>query len=84
MNARNKIKTGACVAYNIIRGATAREGPRPTSRLLASRPHAETEVDDHPTRMEEEENELVGSLAEKKLPTEGSTGRNGEREKSSG
>ncbi|KAJ4441765.1 hypothetical protein ANN_11623 [Periplaneta americana] len=30
----------------------AREGPRPTSRLLASRPHAEAEVDDHPTRME--------------------------------
>ncbi|KAJ4435172.1 hypothetical protein ANN_23748 [Periplaneta americana] len=36
----------------IIRGATARKGPRPTSRLLASRPHAEAEVDDHPTRME--------------------------------
>ncbi|KAJ4438599.1 hypothetical protein ANN_14546, partial [Periplaneta americana] len=36
----------------IIRGATAREGPRPTSRLLASRPHAEEEMDDHPTRME--------------------------------
>ncbi|KAJ4446460.1 hypothetical protein ANN_13156 [Periplaneta americana] len=31
---------------------TAREGPRPTSRLLASRPHAEAEVDDHPIRME--------------------------------
>ncbi|KAJ4440520.1 hypothetical protein ANN_08661 [Periplaneta americana] len=30
----------------------AREGPRPTSRLLASRPHAEAEVNDHPTRME--------------------------------
>ncbi|KAJ4445847.1 hypothetical protein ANN_12532 [Periplaneta americana] len=29
-----------------------REGPRPTSRLQASRPHAEAEVDDHPTRME--------------------------------
>ncbi|KAJ4432897.1 hypothetical protein ANN_15153 [Periplaneta americana] len=29
-----------------------REGPRPTSRLLASRPHAEAEVDDHPTRIE--------------------------------
>ncbi|KAJ4435339.1 hypothetical protein ANN_17950 [Periplaneta americana] len=27
------------------------EGPRPTSRLLASRPHVEAEVDDHPTRM---------------------------------
>ncbi|KAJ4441262.1 hypothetical protein ANN_11116 [Periplaneta americana] len=38
--------------HNIIRGATAREGPRPTSRLLASRPHAESEVDDHPTRKE--------------------------------
>ncbi|KAJ4439153.1 hypothetical protein ANN_15110 [Periplaneta americana] len=33
---------------------------------------------------QEEEKELVGSLAEKKLPTEGCTGRNGEREKSSG
>ncbi|KAJ4429521.1 hypothetical protein ANN_21690 [Periplaneta americana] len=31
---------------------TIREGPRPTSRLLASRPHAEAEVNDHPTRME--------------------------------
>ncbi|KAJ4436197.1 hypothetical protein ANN_18827 [Periplaneta americana] len=30
------------------------------------------------------EKELVGSLAEKKLPTEGCTGRNGEQEKSSG
>ncbi|KAJ4428271.1 hypothetical protein ANN_24288 [Periplaneta americana] len=29
-----------------------REGPRPTSQLLTSRPHAEAEVDDHPTRME--------------------------------
>ncbi|KAJ4438895.1 hypothetical protein ANN_14849 [Periplaneta americana] len=34
------------------RYSTAREGPRPTSRLLASRPHAEAEVDDDPTRME--------------------------------
>ncbi|KAJ4434472.1 hypothetical protein ANN_23034 [Periplaneta americana] len=33
---------------------------------------------------QEEEKELVGSLTEKKLPTEGCTGRNGEREKSSG
>ncbi|KAJ4444089.1 hypothetical protein ANN_05878 [Periplaneta americana] len=32
---------------------------------------------------QEEEKELAGSLAEKKLPTEGCTGRNGEREKSS-
>ncbi|KAJ4451917.1 hypothetical protein ANN_03395 [Periplaneta americana] len=32
----------------------------------------------------EGEKEMVGSLAEKKLPTEGCTGRNGEREKSSG
>ncbi|KAJ4441430.1 hypothetical protein ANN_11285 [Periplaneta americana] len=31
-----------------------------------------------------EKKELVGSLAEKKLPIEGRTGRNGEREKSSG
>ncbi|KAJ4452040.1 hypothetical protein ANN_03555 [Periplaneta americana] len=38
--------------YVIIRGATAHEGPRPTSRLLASHPHAEAEVDDHSTRME--------------------------------
>ncbi|KAJ4437780.1 hypothetical protein ANN_13718 [Periplaneta americana] len=28
------------------------EGSRPTSRLLASRPYAEAEVDDHPNRME--------------------------------
>ncbi|KAJ4432112.1 hypothetical protein ANN_20727 [Periplaneta americana] len=32
---------------------------------------------------QEEEKELAGPLAEKKLPTEGCTGRNGEREKSS-
>ncbi|KAJ4448949.1 hypothetical protein ANN_00341 [Periplaneta americana] len=32
---------------------------------------------------QEEEKELVGSLSEKKLPTEGCTGRNGEWEKSS-
>ncbi|KAJ4438368.1 hypothetical protein ANN_14310 [Periplaneta americana] len=32
--------------------AITREGPRPTSWLLASRSHAEAEVDDHPTRME--------------------------------
>ncbi|KAJ4452080.1 hypothetical protein ANN_03596 [Periplaneta americana] len=31
-----------------------------------------------------EEKKLVGSLVEKKLPSEGCTGRNGEREKSSG
>ncbi|KAJ4444156.1 hypothetical protein ANN_05945 [Periplaneta americana] len=31
-----------------------------------------------------EKKELVGSLVEKKLPAEGCTGRNGEREKSSG
>ncbi|KAJ4443343.1 hypothetical protein ANN_05011 [Periplaneta americana] len=37
------------------------EGPRPTNRLLPSRPHSEAEVDDHPTRMEEEKKELVGS-----------------------
>ncbi|KAJ4439754.1 hypothetical protein ANN_07882 [Periplaneta americana] len=30
----------------------ALEKPRPTSQLLASRSHAEAEVDDHPTRME--------------------------------
>ncbi|KAJ4433038.1 hypothetical protein ANN_15295 [Periplaneta americana] len=32
--------------------SSAREGRRPTNRPLASRPHAEAEVDDHPTRME--------------------------------
>ncbi|KAJ4441603.1 hypothetical protein ANN_11459 [Periplaneta americana] len=31
-----------------------------------------------------QEKELAGSLVEKELPTEGSTGRNGEREKNSG
>ncbi|KAJ4445931.1 hypothetical protein ANN_12617 [Periplaneta americana] len=30
----------------------AHEGPRPISRLLASHPHAEAEVDNHPTRLE--------------------------------
>ncbi|KAJ4426418.1 hypothetical protein ANN_27232 [Periplaneta americana] len=34
-----------------IHSAIAHEGPRPTSRLLVSRPHAETEVDYHPTKM---------------------------------
>ncbi|KAJ4428284.1 hypothetical protein ANN_24302 [Periplaneta americana] len=33
---------------------------------------------------QKEEKELVGSLIEKKLPSEGRTGRNDEREKSSG
>ncbi|KAJ4450315.1 hypothetical protein ANN_01735 [Periplaneta americana] len=33
------------------------EGPRATSRLLASRPHAEAKVDGHPTRMEERSQE---------------------------
>ncbi|KAJ4449210.1 hypothetical protein ANN_00607 [Periplaneta americana] len=33
---------------------------------------------------QEEEKELIGSLAEKKLPTEGCIGSNGERKKSSG
>ncbi|KAJ4436716.1 hypothetical protein ANN_16848 [Periplaneta americana] len=35
-------------------------------------------------RNQEEKKKLVGSLAEKKLPTEGCTGRNDERKKSSG
>ncbi|KAJ4445723.1 hypothetical protein ANN_12408 [Periplaneta americana] len=46
---------GLCEGGNEPAGslkAISREGPRPTSRLLASRPHAEAEVDDHPTRME--------------------------------
>ncbi|KAJ4429383.1 hypothetical protein ANN_21540 [Periplaneta americana] len=34
--------------------------------------------------IQEERKELAGSLAEKKLPTEGCTGGNGEREKSLG
>ncbi|KAJ4429304.1 hypothetical protein ANN_26308 [Periplaneta americana] len=37
---------GVCV------NEVATKRPRPTSQLLASRPHAEAEVDDHPTRME--------------------------------
>ncbi|KAJ4438948.1 hypothetical protein ANN_14902 [Periplaneta americana] len=36
----------------LVVGARAHEEARLTSRLLASRPHAEAEVDDHPTRME--------------------------------
>ncbi|KAJ4443524.1 hypothetical protein ANN_05196 [Periplaneta americana] len=52
-------------------------GNEPPGSLKASKKNdAETD--------QEEEKELVGSLAEKKLPTEGCTGRNGEREKSSG
>ncbi|KAJ4449012.1 hypothetical protein ANN_00406 [Periplaneta americana] len=38
--------------YQVEEEVHAREGPRPTSRLLASRPHAEAEVDDHSIRME--------------------------------
>ncbi|KAJ4436996.1 hypothetical protein ANN_17128 [Periplaneta americana] len=45
---------------------------------LVSRPDALT------VTPQKEEIELVGSLPEKKLPIEGCTGRNGEREKSSG
>ncbi|KAJ4437084.1 hypothetical protein ANN_17219 [Periplaneta americana] len=37
-----------------------------------------------PETDQEEEKELFGSLAEKKLPTEGCNGRNGKREKNSG
>ncbi|KAJ4428947.1 hypothetical protein ANN_25943 [Periplaneta americana] len=44
-----------------IHGAAAHERPRPTSRLLASRPHAEAEVDDHPTRMERQVQNLQGN-----------------------
>ncbi|KAJ4448732.1 hypothetical protein ANN_00123 [Periplaneta americana] len=45
---------GLCEGGNEPPGSlkATRERPRPTSRLLASRPHAEAEVDDHPTRME--------------------------------
>ncbi|KAJ4429707.1 hypothetical protein ANN_21911 [Periplaneta americana] len=46
---------GLCEGGNERAGslkAISHEAPRPTSRLLASRPHAEAEVDDHPTRME--------------------------------
>ncbi|KAJ4448551.1 hypothetical protein ANN_10569 [Periplaneta americana] len=45
---------GLCEGGNKPPGSlkATREGPRPTSRLLASRPHAEAEVDDHSTRME--------------------------------
>ncbi|KAJ4446666.1 hypothetical protein ANN_13363 [Periplaneta americana] len=42
--------TGAAVGHREI--SPAHEVPRPTSRLLASRPNPEAEVDDHPTRME--------------------------------
>ncbi|KAJ4434164.1 hypothetical protein ANN_16486 [Periplaneta americana] len=57
---------------------------RALERLLAKKKNAkkknDAEID------QEEKKELAGSLAEKKLglPTEGCTGRNGEREKSSG
>ncbi|KAJ4427768.1 hypothetical protein ANN_25421 [Periplaneta americana] len=43
---------GVTAGLAVKPGGPAREGPRPTSRLLASRPHAEAEVDDHPTRMD--------------------------------
>ncbi|KAJ4439942.1 hypothetical protein ANN_08073 [Periplaneta americana] len=45
--------------------------------------NAQTTKNDAETDQEEKK-ELVGSLAEKKLRTEGCTGSNGEREKSSG
>ncbi|KAJ4437755.1 hypothetical protein ANN_13693 [Periplaneta americana] len=45
---------------------------------LVSRPDALT------VTPQEGEKKLVGSLAEKELPSEGRSGRNGEREKSSG
>ncbi|KAJ4447345.1 hypothetical protein ANN_09350 [Periplaneta americana] len=45
---------GLCEGGNEPPGSlkATHEEPRPTSRLLVSRPHAEVEVDDHPTRME--------------------------------
>ncbi|KAJ4432352.1 hypothetical protein ANN_20971 [Periplaneta americana] len=44
---------GLCEGGNEPPGSlkVTHEGPRPTSRLLASRSHAKAEVDDHPTRM---------------------------------
>ncbi|KAJ4431344.1 hypothetical protein ANN_19941 [Periplaneta americana] len=47
----------------------------PNRKVNARKNDAETD--------QEEEKKLFGSLTEKKLPTEGCTGRNGEREKSS-
>ncbi|KAJ4436212.1 hypothetical protein ANN_18842 [Periplaneta americana] len=54
------------------------------TKLLKLKPYRVTVVHALQPQDPEEENELVGSLAEKKLPTEGCTGRNGERKKSSG
>ncbi|KAJ4429945.1 hypothetical protein ANN_22149 [Periplaneta americana] len=51
------------------------EFPNPHRLTILRKNDAETD--------QKEEKELVGSLAEKKLPTEGCTGRNGERVKSS-
>ncbi|KAJ4450721.1 hypothetical protein ANN_02151 [Periplaneta americana] len=46
---------GLCEGGNEPSGslkAISHEGPRPAGRLLASRPDAEAEVDDHPTSTE--------------------------------
>ncbi|KAJ4452304.1 hypothetical protein ANN_03824 [Periplaneta americana] len=55
---------GLCEGGNEPPGSlkATREGPRPTSPLLASRPHAEAEVDDHPTRMEQEDRDITYAL----------------------
>ncbi|KAJ4444599.1 hypothetical protein ANN_06395 [Periplaneta americana] len=79
----DNLRLGQASPLSYAKGCSAHEEPRPTSRL-ASRSHAEAKMDDHPTRMEEKEKELAESLVEKKLASEGYTGRNGEQEKSSG
>ncbi|KAJ4440190.1 hypothetical protein ANN_08328 [Periplaneta americana] len=52
-------------------------GNEPSGSLKAICKKNDAETDQN------EEKELAGSLGEKKLPSEGCTGRNGEREKSS-
>ncbi|KAJ4451752.1 hypothetical protein ANN_03223 [Periplaneta americana] len=64
------IKTKECVENMQARAGTSRE---PLSVVI------QTELE-----RTKEKKELVESLAEKELPTEGYTARNGEREKSSG
>ncbi|KAJ4438295.1 hypothetical protein ANN_14234 [Periplaneta americana] len=53
-----------------LKASKAHEDSRPTNWLLASRPYAEGEVDDHPTRMEHTNEEAERRSVEETSPSE--------------
>ncbi|KAJ4430102.1 hypothetical protein ANN_22312 [Periplaneta americana] len=72
-------------AWHVARMGEPRNAYRVfVGRSEGKRPFGEAETENDTEANHEQEKEFVGSLDEKKLPTEGCTGRNGEREKSLG